>query len=246
MKQKALATIQFPLISNGSQAPDAPRALGAAAVSSSQINLKWLPSTTTGVTYNLYASRQAGFSPSAATLIATGVSTTFYQHRGLDPDTPYHYVAAAVEAGRESVPSGEASALTHGSLSGLPVVNQSVSPRPLLPQAEAGNNSISCHVAYLRPTEWDRGFTGALTIYNNSSTPLHGWTLSWSWNGSQQLTQAWNARYAQDGSRVTLANMTYNQTIAPNSNIGDIGFNASFNGGKPGPVVFYLNGSRCS
>lgn len=250
LKQNALASVQFPLISNGSQAPETPGALGAAAVSPSQINVKWLPSVSSGVTYNLYASRLAGVSPSAATLIAAGLSTTFYQHQGLGSGTAYHYLVTAVEAGRESVPSEEASAQTRGlsnqATANQAVANQSVSPRSLLPQAEAGNNSISCHVAYLRPTEWNHGFTGALTIYNNSSAALHGWTLSWSWNGTQQLTQAWNARYAQDGSRVTLANMTYNQTIAPNSNIGDIGFNASFNGGKPGPVVFYLNGSRCS
>jgi fibronectin type 3 domain-containing protein len=93
-------------------APSAPSHLTAEAVSASQINLSWDASPTSGVSYNLYASTTPCFTPSPAGLIGSGITTTGYSAKGLQPSTTYYYVVTAVLSLAESTPSNEANAKT--------------------------------------------------------------------------------------------------------------------------------------
>ncbi len=98
----------------------APTGLTATTSSPSIIGLTW-----TGVTgppncqntYNLYASTVSGFTPSASTLIAGGLTSTSYSSTGLTPSTTYYYVVTAVDADGASVPSTQASAETNSATS---------------------------------------------------------------------------------------------------------------------------------
>jgi hypothetical protein len=92
--------------------PGAPSNLIAATQSSGQINLAWTASPTSGVTYNVYASTTPGFTPSAANLIATGVSHTNYAAKGLAHSTTYYFVVTAQSNNGESMPANEASGAT--------------------------------------------------------------------------------------------------------------------------------------
>jgi endoglucanase len=82
------------------------------ASGSTQIDLEWNASSTSGVTYNVYSSTAAGFTPSASNRIASGVTATDYVAAGLNPSTKYYFRVTAVKAGGESAASNQASATT--------------------------------------------------------------------------------------------------------------------------------------
>ena len=92
--------------------PAAPTTLTATAASSSQINLSWHASTTTGVTYNVYRGTASGFALSAGNRIATGLTATTFSNTGLTASTTFFYVVTAVNANGESGASNQASATT--------------------------------------------------------------------------------------------------------------------------------------
>ncbi len=113
-------------------------------------------------------------------------------------------------------------------------------PMPPTPTPTTGN----CKVSYVA-NSWPGGFTANLTITNTGTSTINGWTLQFSFPGSQQVTQGWNGVYSQSGNQVTITNASYNGTIAPNSSVNP-GFNGSWSGSNPSPTAFTLNGAPCS
>ena len=86
--------------SAGAPAPVA--ALTATATNSNAVTLSWTESTTSGVTYDIYATTTSGIAPSLATLIAQQVTGTSYVNTGLQPSTTYYYTVKAANYGGES------------------------------------------------------------------------------------------------------------------------------------------------
>jgi hypothetical protein len=171
------------------------------------------------VTYNVYASTTAGFAPSPANRIATGIAGTTYSNTGLSASTVYYYLVTAQNANGESAASNRASATTKAEL--------------------------SCHVAYTVTSQWNVGFGVAITVKNTGSTPISGWNLTWTWPGNQKITQSWNSDYTQNGANATLTNASWNPTIAPGATLSGVGFNGSYSGTNTAPTAFYLNGKLC-
>jgi len=200
-------------------APSAPSNLTATASGSSQINLAWTASATSGVTYDVYESTTSGFTPSASTRIASGVTTTNYSATGLTGSTTYYYRVSAVNAGGESADTNQASAATAGGL--------------------------SCHVSYSVSSQWPGGFGSTYSIQNTGTTPIADWTLTWTWPGTQAVTEAWNANYTQTGANVKFTYESYNATIAAGSTLSGTGFNGTWSGTNTAPTAFYVNGTLC-
>jgi hypothetical protein len=73
------------------------------------VTLKWSPSTTTGVTYNVYRGTAAGVCSGTPTPYATGVASTQYIDTvGLsDGQTLFYNVSAVGSGGAESACDGE-------------------------------------------------------------------------------------------------------------------------------------------
>jgi cellulose 1,4-beta-cellobiosidase len=81
--------------------PNGPTNLVAAQVSGSQMNLTWTgvsPPANCSITYSVHVGTATGFTPSAATLKASGLTTTSYQVQGLTPNTTYFFLVQAVDA----------------------------------------------------------------------------------------------------------------------------------------------------
>ena len=200
-------------------APAAPMGLTASVQSASQINLSWAASATKQVTYNVYAATTAS---SDGTLLATGVNGMTYQANGLTPGTTYFFTVKAVLGGTASTASNVVSATTQKAV------------------ATGG-----CHVSYDASNDWGTGFTAKVAITNTGTAALKSWTLTWTYSGSQQMTQSWSSGYSQTGQAVTLSNVAWNGPIAPNATNSGIGFQATYTGKNVAPAVFYVNGVAC-
>ncbi|WP_086838776.1 cellulose binding domain-containing protein [Amycolatopsis kentuckyensis] len=83
---------------------------------------------------------------------------------------------------------------------------------PTTPTTPAG---ASCSATSAVTSTWTGGHQLEFTVKNTGSTALAGWTTAFSFAGSQQVTNSWNAVPAQTGQQVRAANQTYNGTLAP-------------------------------
>jgi fibronectin type 3 domain-containing protein len=83
-------------------APAPVTGLTATATNSNAVSLSWTASTTSGVTYDIYATTTSGTAPALATLVAQNVTATSYVNTGLMPNTTYYYTVKAANFGGES------------------------------------------------------------------------------------------------------------------------------------------------
>ena len=211
-----------------SQAPSAPSGLTGTAASSSVINLSWTPDvapancTISG--YNVYRSTQKGFTPSSGNLIASGVTANSYSDKGLAASTTYYYAVEAGDSAGTSSPSAQASATT----------------------LSAGGGGFACHVVYTETWQNSNAFGAGITINNTGSTTISSWSLTWTFANGQTITQLWNGAAAQNGSNVTVTNLSYNGSIPAGSSYNGIGFNGTWNGSTNSvPTNFAINGIAC-
>ena len=157
-------------------------------------------------------------------LVVSGVTGTTYSVNGLNASTQYYFTVKAVasgSAGASSTSSNEASATTQATAAG------------------------GCHVAYIDQNDWGTGFTGNLSITNNGSSTWTSWTVTWSYTGSQQIYTSWNGNYTQTGQQVSISNASWNGSVAADSTVATIGWNANYSGTNTNPTTFYVNGVAC-
>src|SRR5712691_8535519 len=129
----------------GPPPPAPPTNLAATAVSSSQIDLSWTASTTSGVTYTVMRNR---------TVAKTGVTGTPFSDTGLQASTTYSYTVEAVDSAGTSGPSNQATATTQGCTTNCP-------PPPSV--------AIDAGVPPVSPFMADMDFAGGTTI-NHANT----------------------------------------------------------------------------
>ncbi|MEU4252701.1 cellulose binding domain-containing protein [Amycolatopsis sp. NPDC026612] len=91
---------------------------------------------------------------------------------------------------------------------GTPVPPSSTTPTSTTP-APGG----SCTATYRVTGQWTGGFQGEVSVRNGTSAPTSAWTATFTFDGGRQVSQAWNATVAQDGTAVTARNATWNGTL---------------------------------
>lgn len=104
--------------------------------------------------------------------------------------------------------------------------------------------TAGCQVAYTVASQWTDGFTANVTV-TDLGDPVSSWQLTWTFGGSQQVTQGWNATITQSGTAVTATNASWNGSVATGGS-ASFGFNASWSGSNPVPTNFALNGTACN
>ncbi|POX61443.1 cellulose 1,4-beta-cellobiosidase [Streptomyces sp. Ru62] len=104
--------------------------------------------------------------------------------------------------------------------------------------------AVPCAVDYKIQSQWDTGFTAAVTITNNGAAKS-AWSLKWSYGGTQKVTSGWNAKISQSGTAVTAANESYNGALATGGTVS-FGFNGTFSGTNSVPATFTLDGVTCN
>jgi cellulose 1,4-beta-cellobiosidase len=205
-------------------APAAVTNLVAAASGSSQILLSWnavAAPANCAVTYTVHRSTTANFTPSPATQVATGLTATSHLSAGLAAATTFHFVVLAVDA-------AGASAVVRATAATGPIVG----------------GGGGCRVVETVVNSWPGGYQAALSIQNTGTTPISGWTLTWTFPGTQRIASLWNGAATQSGATVTVNSLSHNATIAPGASYNDAGFVADGTVGIP--ANFAINGVPCN
>jgi chitodextrinase len=192
-------------------APSTPSNLAVTGTTASSASLSWSPSTdNVGVAgYRVYRNgSQVG--------TTTGTS---YTDSGLSASTQYTYTVAAYDAaGNVSGQSGGVTATTSSSGGG------------------SGSGGGGCVATYSVSSAWSGGFNANVTVANNGSSASHGWKVTWTWGGNQQIVSLWNGVESHSGQSETVNNASYNGSIAAGGNTS-FGFQASYSGTNATPTL---------
>jgi O-glycosyl hydrolase len=103
----------------------------------------------------------------------------------------------------------------------------------------------TCTVTYQTQSQWAGGFVASVTIANPGSAPINDWTLTFTFPGDQKITSAWNGVATQSGEAVSIANESYNATIAAGSSTS-LGFQGTWTNSDAAPTSFAVNGTACT
>lgn len=109
--------------------------------------------------------------------------------------------------------------------------------------APAADAAAGCTVDYT-VNQWSGGFTAAVRVGPGSS-PVSGWTVTWTYPGDSRITSAWNAQVTQSGAAVTATNLAWNGSIPANGS-AEFGVQGTFSAGNGAPTGFTLNGVPCN
>jgi hypothetical protein len=224
----SLTVIQVP--GSGGTGVTAPGAPGQPTVSnltsttggnnSGSATLNWpasAPGSNPIADYRVYQQNSGG-----NTLVATTTGTTT-NLTGLTIGTTYTYNVVAVDSqGNDSLPS--------------PPVTFRVPPPA----------NATCAVAFTVNSSWSGGYNATIGIFNEGTTAINGWTLTFSLPAGDGIQSGWDATWVQSGQNVSVTDAGWNATIPPNGGSVSLGFNGTDTGSPPPTPVFYLNGSICS
>jgi cellulose 1,4-beta-cellobiosidase len=81
-----------------------------------------------------------------------------------------------------------------------------------------GGTGSGCSATYQVASDWGSGFNVNVTVNNTGSKAISSWKVTWTFSGSQKISNMWNANYTQSGASVSASNMTYNGSIAAGGN----------------------------
>lgn len=101
-------------------------------------------------------------------------------------------------------------------------------------------STTGASVAFAKTSDWGAGFTANMTIANNGSTAINGWTLEFDLDAS--ITNIWNATIVSHvGKHYVIKAASYNGVIGAGSSTS-FGFQAAVSSGSPAPANMLLNG----
>ncbi|MEU8184758.1 cellulose binding domain-containing protein [Micromonospora sp. NPDC049044] len=72
---------------------------------------------------------------------------------------------------------------------------------------------VACTAAYRTTNSWSGGFQGEVTVTAGTAA-INGWTVRWTLNSGQSITQVWNGTLSTSGSTATVRNVSYNGSLA--------------------------------
>jgi endo-1,4-beta-xylanase len=125
--------------------------------------------------------------------------------------------------------------------------NPTPTPTSAITPTPTSTGGASCKVHYAITNQWNTGFGATITITNTGSTAINGWNLQFTFPNGQTITQLWNGSVTQNGSTVTITNVSYNGSIPAGGSPGaQPGFNGTWNGTNSAPTAFTLNGAACT
>ncbi|MFG3321003.1 cellulase family glycosylhydrolase [Streptomyces sp. NPDC048171] len=202
------------------EAPTAPGAPAASAVTDTSVTLTWAASTDdTGVTgYDVVRVTGGAETGVAASRTTTATVT------GLTAGTAYVFAVHARDAaGNRSARSATVDVTTD----------------------EGGTPGAACSVGYRVVGEWPGGFQGEIAVRNTGTAAISPWTLTFAFADGQTISNMWGGTATQNAGAVSVAPASYTATIPAGSTV-TLGFTAGKGAANTAPAAFRLNGSECA
>ncbi|MGW6502281.1 cellulose binding domain-containing protein [Nonomuraea angiospora] len=72
----------------------------------------------------------------------------------------------------------------------------------------------ACTATYRTTNTWSGGFQAEVTVRNNGSAPLNGWTVGMTLPAGQAVTNLWGGIATGAGGAISVRNASYNGTLA--------------------------------
>ncbi|MEU7381887.1 MULTISPECIES: cellulose binding domain-containing protein [unclassified Streptomyces] len=91
-----------------------------------------------------------------------------------------------------------------------------------------GGTNGTCTAAYRNVNSWPGGFQGEVTVRNNGTSTLNGWTVGLNLASGQSISSLWDGVNTGTSGSVTVRNSPYNGTLAANGT-ATFGFTATGN-----------------
>ncbi|MFJ5261855.1 cellulose binding domain-containing protein [Streptomyces sp. NPDC088387] len=110
------------------------------------------------------------------------------------------------------------------------------------PPRETTRPDTTCQVSYDVVSEWPSGFQAVVKVTTEEA--LDDWSLGWRFRDGQRVSQMWDARVEQNGSRVTARAYDYNRSVGAGASL-TFGFLGSWDGENSPAHDFTLNGDDC-
>ena len=127
----------------------------------------------------------------------------------------YDAVLTALNGGTPVSPSpttASPSPSVSPSASPSPSPSRTVTPTTPPPTGVPG----TCSATYQLVNSWQGGFQGQVTVQNNGSTTMNGWTVALALPSGVSLSQIWSGVSTGTSGNVTVKNASYNGTIPGN------------------------------
>lgn len=105
----------------------------------------------------------------------------------------------------------------------------------------AGN----CAVEFATSNDWGSGQVPSITLRNTGSTPIDGWTLTWTESNDVTLSNSWSTTLTQSGRNFQAAPVGYNQVVPANGSVS-FGMQLGYSGAKPLPLNLKWAGRNCT
>ncbi|GLY00582.1 MULTISPECIES: lytic polysaccharide monooxygenase [Actinoplanes] len=86
------------------------------------------------------------------------------------------------------------------------------SPTPSASTTTNPPSGAGCSAMYNIVSAWTGGFQAEVMVHA-AETAVNGWTVSWTWPGTQTLASAWSGKATSSGSLVSVANENWNASV---------------------------------
>lgn len=111
-----------------------------------------------------------------------------------------------------------------------PTPSPTPTPTPTLTPTPSG----ACSATFRAVNSWPGGFQGEVTV-RAGNAPISGWTVNWTWPGSQTITQLWGGVRSGSGASVTVRNESWNGSVAAGAST-TFGFTGGGSSATPVPT----------
>jgi endoglucanase len=95
--------------------------------------------------------------------------------------------------------------------------------------------AAGCSATYATQSQWANGFVAGVTVTNNGTSALTGWTVTFTFGGDQQITSSWSASVAQSQANVTASNAGFNGALGAGTS-ASFGFQGSYGASDAAPA----------
>jgi len=104
------------------------------------------------------------------------------------------------------------------------------------PTPTGGNGGAGCSATYAIQNDWGNGFVAGVTVRNNGTSTIRGWRVTWTFGGSQKVTNSWGATVGQSGTAVTATDAGWNGSLGAGAT-AQFGFQGTNSGSNTVPTV---------